>query len=102
MSRVIYLSEHSSDGVMSILGMDVVNVKKQTDFKHLVRDLSQKRVSIAFVSEVVYKWFKEDINSYNSDFEVTFIVLPNDTDHQQLGQHRLSELVEDAVGIKVK
>ena len=102
MSKVVYLSEHQSDGVMSIIGMDVVQILKETDFKHLVRELSNNRVSIVFVSEWVYSEFKEEIDRYNSNFELTFIVLPNDLDQEYLGQRRLSELVEDAVGIKVK
>ncbi len=102
MSKVVYLSEHKCDGVMSILGMDVVNVEKTSDFKHLVRELLRSRVSIAFVSELVYLQFKEEIDSHNSNFELSFIVLPNDTDHQYLGQNRIIELVEDAIGIKMK
>ncbi|NLC04978.1 MAG: hypothetical protein GX778_00435 [Erysipelothrix sp.] len=102
MSKVVYLNEHPSDGVMSFLGLDVIELNKRTDFKHLVRQLLHERVSIAYVSEKCYEWFEEEIESYNAEFSISFIVLPNDVDHEHFGQRRLSKIVEDAVGIKVE
>lgn len=102
MSKIAYITEKASDGVMASFGMDVYRLTKKDSMNNLIVELIRDNYAVVFVSEKVYQANEAIINSYNHDFSITILVLASEINHQNLGQKRLKTLIEDAVGIKVE
>ncbi|MGX6978360.1 V-type ATP synthase subunit F [Vagococcus elongatus] len=101
MAKVVYLSYEKTEGMMKTLGLEVVTLEKNGDFKHLVRQLQHGGINIIFVTEAIYQDYQDVIQQYNKEFEVAISVLSNQLHHHQLAQKRLKELTEEALGVTI-
>lgn len=102
MSKILYLSEKKSEGLMTSLGLETQFVPEETDFQQLLRRLKRQGTTLIFVSEAIYEKHQEVIEQENKNFDLTISILANQKDHKQLGAKRLKSVIEEAVGIKVK
>lgn len=102
MFKIGYISEKEDDGLMTSLEMDLLSVPQNKDFRLFLKDLIYKDYAILFVSETMYVKHQKIIDSYDSSFELSIIILAKINEYGHLGRKRMSKLIEEAIGIKVE
>lgn len=100
MADVVYLSYQKSEGVMHSLGMELVVIDKNQNMVDLLRRLKRQGVQMVFTSESVYIDFKEDIVSFDKDFDITVSILSNSKHNEGTGSERLDDLFNEVLGMK--
>ena len=101
MAKIAYCST-KHDSFLSSLGFEYLPYSKQQDFHLWVKHAISQEVAILVVSEAIYKSKKKEIDKFNQDKEITIMILPAVQEYGDLGDRRLDELLELAVGISTR
>lgn len=102
MSNIAYISNNRDTGIMESLGMDAFYFEDKSRLESQIRELKFKQYILIYIAEEIYAENKQIIDSFNADFAVTITVLPDALKSTNVGQQRLVNILEDAVGFHVE
>lgn len=101
MHKIAFLGDRRSLLMYRSAGFSLFMPQDENDVRRIIEQLREDEYAIAFVTEQVFKMAQQTIMDYDRTFTPALIVLPGYGEDGQAGMSRLSELVENAIGMKL-
>lgn len=100
MYKIAFLGDRKSLLMYKTTGFTLLSPDTEIEIKKDIEKLKSENYALILVSEHIYQLAPNLIKQYDDSFLPAIIVLPGFGEEDNVGIHRMHELMESAVGMK--